>query len=91
MLGPGDTLEASFTGTTECAPLKGGAVSETCTFGLVTGDGRHVAVDLTTVPSPDLAIGVTKTYQGTYTPIEQISVEYWQKFDIAGVLGVKAQ
>lgn len=77
-------------GVSACLPKKGdGPQTMECALGLVTDDGVYYALDLEpladdAVISPEGRVRV----EGTFVPVEHLSAEYWQRYNIEGIVRV---
>ena len=83
----------SMTGTYVCLPHKntGGIQTMECAFGMKSTDSKFYALD-TSMDRSD-AMETIKTQdtikvEGTLVPIEDISTNQWQKYDIKGIIRV---
>ncbi len=78
----------ALSGTYVCLPLKESASSTgTCAPGVRTDDGVYYAADWGFMshgmePAKE---GDTVTASGIITPIERLSTDYWQKYEVAGI------
>ncbi len=83
----------SFDGTYECLPHRDTSGPQTleCAFGIQTDDGDHHGLSLTAL-APSLAdtlqTGTRIRVQGVYVPVEALSSDAWQRYDIEGILQV---
>lgn len=91
----GGTTSASKTteGTFICLPHKDTTGPQTmeCAFGLKAADGSNYALDISSVtPAPtNLPTNAKKfAVSGTITPIEALSSNTWQKYDVKGIIKV---
>ena len=77
-----------------CLPPEGERTLETpdCHFAVKTEDGKIYVVDfnLMSQDRPDLKVGDRFTANGVITPIENLSMDYWQKYPtrIEGIFSV---
>jgi hypothetical protein len=82
----------TLTGEYTCLKLKDSSKPQTleCIYGLKTNQGEFYALDFNSVPSgmPNLKSEERITVTGTITPIEMISADYWQKYDVKGIMSV---
>lgn len=90
---PADTPEElTLTGTFMCLPHKEQGEFETmeCAFGMQTADGKYYAVDLglSSEGGVEPPMGEEFTATGVFTPIEQLSNDYWQRYPIEGIFSV---
>lgn len=87
--------EAMLRGIFECLPHKNTSGPQTleCAFGVKADDGAHYALDFSAVPFEDysgIPTGERLALSGTLVPIEQLSTDYWQKYNIKGILRVRS-
>jgi hypothetical protein len=80
-----------FTGEYECMPHKdaGGPVTLECGFGIKLTDGTHYAIDTSEIKSGkiiDIPTGAKIKITGLMVPIQAISSNQWQKYDIKGII-----
>lgn len=82
----------TLTGTYACLPHKvtTGPQTDECASGLKLANGSYYALDfqLMSQPIPEHQNGDTMTASGLLTPIEAISTDQWQKYDIKGFFSV---
>jgi hypothetical protein len=93
--GTGETFEpyrATLTGEYVCLPHadQSGPQTLECAGGLRTDTGEHFAVDLSLMSQTHdpLETGQRFTASGTVTPLERLSADHWQKYDIEGIFSV---
>lgn len=89
-----EPYEATLTGKYVCLPHRDQSGPQTleCALGLRTESGEYYALDLNAL-SPEtlnLATGSHFTATGTVTPIEQLSSNHWQKYQVIGILTVES-
>ena len=86
------TQDVTLTGTFGCLPHKDttGPQTEECAFGFTTDDGIHYAVNFGQSAGMANAFqaGTRGTYTGFVVPIETLSSDQWQKYDIAGIFTI---
>ena len=79
-------------GTYGCLPhlATDGPHTLECAFGLETAKGHHYALDLNLLSSatPPLTAGARIRANGIITPIEALSSDHWQKYDVQGIFSV---
>jgi hypothetical protein len=92
---PNKTIEpyrGTLTGEYVCLPHadKTGPQTLECAFGIKTLSGEYYAVDFNMMsqPRPQLETGDKFTATGLITPIENLSSDHWQKYDIEGIFSV---
>ncbi len=91
---PGDVVSyrATLEGEVVCLPHKGdGPTTLECAYGLKTDVGEHYALDLAALTMPEGTMPETGdriSAGGTVTPIEMLSSDHWQKYDIEGIFSV---
>lgn len=77
-----------------CLPHKNtsGPITLECALGLKSDDGAYYALDTTNVSflPQETPTGTHLQVQGLVVPIEQISSNAWQKYDIRGIMQVAA-
>jgi hypothetical protein len=82
----------TLTGTYACLPHKdtAGLQTDECASGLKLANGSYYVLDfqLMSQPIPEHQNGDTLTASGLLTPIEAISTDQWQKYDIKGFFSV---
>lgn len=90
---PGDIVSyrGTLTGEVVCLPHAGdGPHTMECAYGLKTDVGEHYAVDFSLMSQqatpPETGSRISAT--GTITPIEMISSDHWQRYDIEGIFSV---
>ena len=83
--------EQSLEGIVLCLPHKdtNGPQTMECAFGLQTDDGKNYALDAGNVNPPQYNTGNRIRANGTITPIEALSSDHWQKYDIIGIFSIK--
>ena len=79
-------------GVTECLPHRNTSGPQTleCAFGIKeTGTNYHYAVNLNLLAQQySFETGVNISVEGVFVPIEQISTNMWQKYNIVGIISV---
>ncbi len=91
---PGDVVSyrATLEGEVVCLPHKGdGPTTLECAYGLKTDVGEHYALDLAALTMPEGTMPETGdriSAGGTVTPIEMLSSDHWQTYDIEGIFSV---
>jgi hypothetical protein len=82
----------TLTGTLVCLPPKDSLHPYTgeCTRGIRTNEGIHYAVDfsLSSQHPNNFSNEDVITASGVLTPIEQLSSNHWQKYDIKGIFSI---
>jgi len=82
----------TLTGEYVCLPPKDTTSPQTleCAFGLKTDVGEYYALDVNLLSQnlPDLTIGDRFTATGNITPIEMLSSDHWQKYNVSGIFSV---
>lgn len=90
-----DTNTRQMKGIFVCLPHKnpGDFVTMECAFGFKTEDGVNYALDLNEIGN-DFAMNIRVNedvlVQGTITDIRNLSTNYWDKYDVVGILTIKA-
>lgn len=80
------TVEGTFT----CLPHKDTSGPQTleCAIGLTTDDGKNYSLDLSAVTYP---ADITRArVSGHFTPVEALSTDAWQKYDMVGIIQVES-
>jgi hypothetical protein len=92
--GEPDTYEpyqASLSGEFACVPHKDttGPQTRECLVGLRTAAGEYYLVDFNQLPSaPNVDSRDKLSANGTVTPIERLSTDQWQKYNLEGIFSV---
>lgn len=85
------SYRGTLSGEVVCLPHKGdGPHTMECAYGLKTDAGEHYALDLAAMSQqhPPLETGERFTANGLITPIEMLSSDHWQTYDIVGIFSV---
>jgi hypothetical protein len=91
---PGDiqAYRGTLSGEVVCLPHRDtdGPQTLECALGMRTEVGEHYAVDFSMMSqeNPGLETGDRFTANGLITPIEMLSADHWQKYDIEGIFSV---
>lgn len=91
---PGDvrSYRGTLTGEVVCLPHRNtdGPNTMECAFGMKTEVGEYYALDFTAMSQeqPPLDTGDRFTANGLITPLELLSTDHWQKYDIEGIFSV---
>lgn len=87
-----EPYRATLSGEYVCLPPvdQNGPHTLECAFGIRTESGEYFAVDfsLMSQTAPALQAGDRFSADGLVTPIERISTNMWQKYDIEGIFSV---
>lgn len=87
-----DRYRGTLSGEVVCLPHRDtdGPQTLECAMGLRTDVGEHYAVDLNLMSQehPPLDTGKRLTANGVITPIEMLSTDQWQKYDVKGIFSV---
>lgn len=81
----------SYRGTLEgevvCLPHEG---TDECALGLRTDVGEYYALDLALLSQEDAKVGIGAriSANGLITPVEMLSADHWQTYDIEGIFSV---
>ncbi len=69
---------------------KNGPQTLECAYGLKADDGNNYAINANLVSQeiPAYNVGDTIKANGTITPIEQLSADIWQKYDVVGIFSI---
>ncbi len=82
----------TLTGEMVCLPHKDttGPQTKECAIGMKTDVGEHYGLDFSVLSQtrPDIETGDRFTASGRITPIEMLSSDHWQKYDVKGILSV---
>lgn len=81
---------ADLTGRFICLTPKVGVVAtKECRFGLVLATGEQYALDFNRLNQiPSIQNGRRFTAEGLVTPVESLSSDEWQKYEIRGIFSV---
>lgn len=81
---------ATIEGTWECLPHTDtdGPQTLECAIGIVDGNGLHFAVDtsLMAMAPVDFPTGTKVRAEGVLVPIENLSTDHWQTYNIEGII-----
>ena len=84
--------QVTLSGTYECLPHldSEGPQTEECTFGFVTDDGVHYAVNFGASPDAmqQFQSGAHVTAEGFIVPREALSTDEWQKYNMKGMFTI---
>lgn len=87
-----ENYRGTLTGEVVCLPHRDTSGPQTmeCAFGMRTDAGEHYALDLVLMSQehPPLNTGERITANGLITPLELLSTDHWQKYDIEGIFSV---
>jgi len=87
-----EPYRAELTGVQVCLPPKDTdrEVTLECVIGFKTDTGEYYALDfdLSSHTSPDISNGKRFSASGVVTPIERLSTDQWQKYDVEGIFSV---
>jgi len=93
--GNGEVVEpyrGTLSGEVVCLPHKdtSGPITLECAIGMRTDVGEHYVLDMTLLSqeNPPLDTGDRFTANGLITPIERLSTDQWNKYDVVGVFSV---
>lgn len=85
------SYRGTLSGEVVCLPHKGdGPHTMECAYGLRTDSGEHYAIDLTAMSQEQrpLETGERISANGLITPVEMLSSDHWQTYDIVGIFSV---
>lgn len=86
------SYRGTLTGEVVCLPPKDkdGPNTRECAMGLRTNAGEHYALDfmMMSQENPGIDSGDRFTANGLITPVEMLSSDRWQKYDIVGIFSV---
>lgn len=87
-----EPYQATLTGEYVCLPHRDTAGPQTleCAYGIKTEVGEHYALDFgaDSQDPQDIIMGKKVTITGIITPIERLSTDQWQKYDVEGIFSV---
>lgn len=87
-----EPYRATLSGEYVCLPHKDTTGPQTleCAFGLRTEEGKYYGVDLYAMSQEHdpLAVGQHISANGLVTPVERLSSEQWQKYDVVGTFSI---
>lgn len=80
----------ALVGKLTCLPHKNtdGPQTLECAFGLHGEDGNFYALDFDGKEIPNYSMGKDLRVTGVLTPIEMLSTDYWQRYDVKGIITV---
>ncbi len=83
--------EVTLKGTYICLPHKdtNGPQTLECAFGFKGEDGFNYALSMEQSDTPDFQDGKSVSVEGFFVPVEALSNDHWQKYDIKGILQIK--
>lgn len=89
---PETSYEGTFVGTPTCLPHRDTSGPQTleCAFGIRFADGTYYALDMSGIAGDFQGYTGVISVQGTVVPIEAISSDVWQKYDIKGIMKVSS-
>ncbi len=87
------SYRGTLTGTQVCLPHADptGPQTKECALGMKTDSGEYYALDFGTYSQglpPNFADGERFTATGLITPVEMLSSDHWQKYNMEGILSV---
>lgn len=87
-----EPYRASLSGEYVCLPHKisNGPQTDECAFGIKTETGEYYAVDLSPMSQQHeaLTVGEFISAKGLVTPIERLSTDQWQKYNVEGMFSI---
>lgn len=87
-----EPYRATLTGEQVCLSHKDTSGPQTmeCALGIKTDGGEYYALDLSLMSqtSPTIPSGARFTANGTITPLERLSTDHWQKYEMVGIFSV---
>lgn len=88
-----DPYETTLSGTIDCLQPKDPSLPGTadCKMALKTDTGDYYALNFQTMtmPYPTPIHGARLTAQGLVTPIENLSSDQWQRYNVKGIFSVQ--
>ena len=87
------TKTMSITGEYTCLPHKNTSGPQTleCALGIKGNDGNYYSLDTNQIGMESvisIPTGSTIQVDGTFTPVEALSSDHWQKYNIRGIITV---
>ncbi len=87
-----EPYRTTISGEQVCLPVKdtSGPVTLECAIGLKTDLGKYYALDFNLMSQtvPEIQNGQRFTASGVVTPIENLSSDHWQKYEVEGIFSV---
>jgi hypothetical protein len=88
-----EPYRGTLSGATVCLPHKDttGPQTKECAFGFKTEAGEYYVLDfnlMSRIPPEKFQTGVSLTASGIVTPIEMLSTDQWQKYNVQGIFSV---
>jgi hypothetical protein len=87
-----EPYRTTLTGVQTCLPHKDTSGPQTleCAIGMKTDSGEYYAVDfsLSSQMPPEIQNGERFTASGLVTPIERLSSDHWQKYNVKGIFSI---
>lgn len=83
--------ELTFEGDVVCLPKKDNKGPQTteCMYGLETDTDMYYVLDAGNVNPPPYKTGDRISARGVVTPVENLSSDHWQKYNIKGIFSIK--
>ncbi len=83
--------EQQLEGKVLCLPHKDTSGPQTleCAFGIQTDDGKNYALDAGSTSPLPYNTGDRIRANGVVTPIEALSSDHWQKYDVVGIFSIR--
>ena len=87
---PEETYEATLIGIPECLPHRDQTGPQTleCAFGIKLDDGTYYGLDMSDIPGDYQSHEGYISVHGMLTPIEMLSSDWWQQYDVKGIMKV---
>lgn len=87
-----ESYRGTLSGEVVCLPHRDTSGPQTmeCAYGLKTEVGEYYALDLAAMSQehPPLETGTRISANGLITPIELLSTDHWQTYDVEGIFSV---
>jgi len=87
-----EPYRATLTGEQVCLPTRDPSkpITKECAIGIKTDTGEYFALDfnLMSQETPQLQSGLRFSANGLVTPIENLSTDYWQKYNVESIFSV---
>lgn len=82
--------KVTLKGEVVCLPHKDTSGPQTleCAFGLKADDGNYYALDAGSQVPPPYNTGEHIQASGIFTPIERLSTDHWQKYNVKGIFSI---
>jgi len=87
---PEEAYEATLIGVSTCLPHRDQSGPQTleCAFGIKTDEGDYYGLDMSDIVGDYQSYEGYISVHGILTPIENLSSDVWQKYDVKGIMKV---